>query len=170
MGRATKVSDAFASQYPSVAAWVQEQGWIELGPDEYSASFIRVLDCGGMVWEGKAGYRTVDEAFADADAAVAAWLGEVAPAPPAPAKTKPTKAPSKKGKGLQLVPVDSSMLTAVGYDEVTMDLVAVFTSGKVWRYRGVPKSVYKQLLAADSVGSFMRSCIIGAYPERPGLA
>ncbi|WP_395094270.1 KTSC domain-containing protein [Armatimonas sp.] len=61
--------------------------------------------------------------------------------------------------------VDSSMLDAVGYDEKTQELEAVFTSGKVYRYSGVPKEVYEELLASDSKGSFMRSAIIDCYPD-----
>jgi hypothetical protein len=61
--------------------------------------------------------------------------------------------------------VESSMLIAVGYDAATEELEAVFTSGAVWRYRGVPRKVYRDLLATDSKGSFMRSMVIGCYPE-----
>jgi hypothetical protein len=61
--------------------------------------------------------------------------------------------------------VDSSMLDAVGYDEETQELEAVFTSGRVYRYSGVPKEVYKKLLTSDSKGSFMHSAIIDCYPD-----
>src|SRR5438045_3809237 len=39
------------THYPHLEAWVYEQGWIEIGTDQYSRSFIRILDSGGMVWE-----------------------------------------------------------------------------------------------------------------------
>ena len=35
--------------YPQLASWVFERGWIEIGSDENTRSFIRVLDIGGMV-------------------------------------------------------------------------------------------------------------------------
>jgi hypothetical protein len=35
--------------YPTIARWVMEYGWIEIGQDEMSQSFIRGLDAGGMV-------------------------------------------------------------------------------------------------------------------------
>jgi hypothetical protein len=54
-----------------VAAWVYERGWIEIGADEYSRSFIRVLDEGGMVWEGKTSYPSLDAALRAADSALA---------------------------------------------------------------------------------------------------
>ena len=44
--------------YPHIAAWVDGGGWIELGQNEYSRSFIRILDIGGMLWEGTTRYRS----------------------------------------------------------------------------------------------------------------
>ena len=67
--------EAFEERYPSIASWVQE-GWIEIGRDEYSRSFVRVLNIGGMVWEGEEDYETVDEALSEAEAAISAWLEE----------------------------------------------------------------------------------------------
>jgi hypothetical protein len=37
--------------YPTVARWVMEYGWIEIGQDDMSRSFIRALDEGA--WSGK---------------------------------------------------------------------------------------------------------------------
>ncbi|WP_394794972.1 KTSC domain-containing protein [Armatimonas sp.] len=68
---------------------------------------------------------------------------------------------------MTLVTVDSSMLDAVGYDEEAQELEAVFASGKVYRYEGVPKEVYEELLASDSKGSFMHSAVIDCYPDYP---
>jgi hypothetical protein len=39
--------------YLTVARWVQEYGRMEIGQDEFSRSFIRALDDGGMAWEGQ---------------------------------------------------------------------------------------------------------------------
>jgi hypothetical protein len=49
--------------YPNVAEWVKSHGWVEIGQDEHSQSFIRALDIGGMVWEGKKTYPSLDDAF-----------------------------------------------------------------------------------------------------------
>jgi hypothetical protein len=166
MERTSKLSDAFAAAYPNVARWVrEEEGWIELGSDEFSSSFIRALNTGGLIWEGDDDYPTLDAAFADADAGIAEWLGEAAAptAKKAPAAKKPTG--GKKPGAFKLVPVESSVLSAIGYDDTTKELVAVFNSGAVWRYGKVPKKVYKQLLASDSKGGYMRDLIIGTYPE-----
>ena len=53
----------FSSTYPNIAAWTESHGWIEIGQDEYSKSFIRVLDEGGMVWEGKPDYKSFNDAL-----------------------------------------------------------------------------------------------------------
>jgi len=53
-----------------------QDGWIEIGYTEGSSSFIRVLDEGGMVWEGKPRYSNVDEALEDAEKGIQSWLGE----------------------------------------------------------------------------------------------
>jgi len=66
---------------------------------------------------------------------------------------------------MKLVPVESSMLVAVGYDAAAKELEVVFASGAVWRYGEVPRKVYRELLAAESKGSYMRSNVIGVYPE-----
>ena len=65
----------FDEQYPNLAGWVQD-GWIEIGQDDYSNSFIRVLDAGGLVWESEESYETVAEALAEADAAIGRWEDE----------------------------------------------------------------------------------------------
>ena len=66
---------------------------------------------------------------------------------------------------MELVPVESSMLTAIGYDEATGELEAHFHDGAIWRYKGVPREVYEQLLGSSSKGSYMRDLIIDVYPD-----
>lgn len=68
------MTELFEDHYPNIAGWVRD-GWIELGHDDYSRSFIRVLDEGGLVWEGEEYYETVDEALAETEKAIAEWLG-----------------------------------------------------------------------------------------------
>jgi hypothetical protein len=68
---------------------------------------------------------------------------------------------------MKLTTVESSMIHAVGYDSKTRTLEVVFNSGSTWCYEGVPPKVYKELLAADSKGRYMRSEIIGVYPDYP---
>lgn len=63
-------------------------------------------------------------------------------------------------------PVESSLIASIGYDQTTQTLELEFNTGAVWQYEGVPQSEYEALMAADSRGSYARSFIIGAYPER----
>jgi hypothetical protein len=61
-------------RFPNISHWVNEQGWIEIGSDENSSSMVRVLDEGGLVWEGKSSYKTLDEALQKTEIAIADWL------------------------------------------------------------------------------------------------
>lgn len=67
---------SFTARYPNIAAWVQD-GWTEVGRDDYSRSFVRALDIGGMIWEGAEEYASLEEALQDLDAGIAAWLEEI---------------------------------------------------------------------------------------------
>lgn len=62
--------------YPTVARWVMEYGWIEIGQDHMSRSFVRALDEGGLVWEGQEDYATLDDALQDLEAGLVAWMRE----------------------------------------------------------------------------------------------
>lgn len=60
--------------------------------------------------------------------------------------------------------LNSSNLRAVRYDAATRDLDIEFHSGSVYRYHGVPESVYRGLLAAPSHGSYHHAYIKNSYP------
>jgi hypothetical protein len=62
--------------YPTVARWVLEFGWIEIGHDDTSRSFIRALDDGGTVWEGQRHYPTLAAALQALETGLAAWMHE----------------------------------------------------------------------------------------------
>ncbi len=64
----------------------------------------------------------------------------------------------------KLIPVESSMIQAVGYDPKTRILEVVFNSGRTYCYEDVPPKVHKELMAADSKGRYMLSAIIDVYP------
>jgi hypothetical protein len=70
------MATTFAELYPNLAYWVHSFGWMAIGEDDYSTSFIRILDIGGMIWESEDDYDTLDAALQAADAAVAAWFNE----------------------------------------------------------------------------------------------
>ena len=57
------MTPAFEERYPHITRWVEVQGWVEIGQDEYSDSLVRCLDPGGMVWESQAEHTTLDTAL-----------------------------------------------------------------------------------------------------------
>jgi len=59
---------SFETSYPMITSWVTTRGSIEIGQDDNSRSMVRVLDEGGMAWEGKTAYMTLDALFADLEA------------------------------------------------------------------------------------------------------
>jgi len=80
MAKESPVPDGFATAYPHITAWVrEEEGWIEVGSDEFSFSFVRAVYGGGLAWEGKPTYPNMDEALRALDAGIAAWLSENRP-------------------------------------------------------------------------------------------
>ena len=61
--------------FPNIADWVLD-GWIEIGPNDYSNSYIRAGDEGGMIWEGKRKYPSFEQALEDAEQAIKKWVNE----------------------------------------------------------------------------------------------
>jgi hypothetical protein len=71
---------SFEKTYPNIARWVDEhEGLIEIGYDVDSplSSFIRALDCGGTLWEGKESYESIDAALQDLNAGLEAVLKDI---------------------------------------------------------------------------------------------
>jgi hypothetical protein len=62
--------------------------------------------------------------------------------------------------------VESSMVWAVDYDPKAQVLEVAYKRTGVFRYEGVPPSEYRAMMRSDSIGSYLRSCVIGMYPER----
>lgn len=65
---------------------------------------------------------------------------------------------------MQLDPVESSMLAAVGYDPALQALVVLFNSGRAYQYMNVPPEVFQGLTSARSKGRFMLDNVIDHYP------
>lgn len=65
-----------ARRYGNINRFIIKYGWIEVGFDEYSQSFIRALDPGGLLWEGKQFYDSLDEAMTDLEQGLSAWIKE----------------------------------------------------------------------------------------------
>lgn len=62
------------------------------------------------------------------------------------------------------IPVSSTSVASVGYDATTMTLQVEFKkSGYVYDYFEVPETVYRELLAAESVGTYVNQNIRSAF-------
>jgi hypothetical protein len=71
------MATSFEASYPHIAHFVDAIGWIEVGHDDSPlTSFIRAIDSGGMVWEDKDAYQTLDEAFQDLESGLENWMRE----------------------------------------------------------------------------------------------
>jgi hypothetical protein len=67
-------NNVFETHYPTIALWVKQHGWVEIGYADYRPSFIRVLDDGGLIWESQKKYKTVDEALQALENELAQWM------------------------------------------------------------------------------------------------
>ena len=64
---------------------------------------------------------------------------------------------------MQKVPVSSSNINAIGYDEQSLTLEVDFKNGGSYQYLGVPPSVHQALMRASSHGKYLESHIKGRY-------
>lgn len=60
-------------------------------------------------------------------------------------------------------PVDSSSLASVGFDPESQVLEVEFRHGGVYRYYGVPSTVYQELMIAPSKGRFFVAHLRNSY-------
>ena len=61
------------------------------------------------------------------------------------------------------IPVDSSNISSIGFDEETSTLEVEFHGGAVYQYFDVPLYVYEGLLDAGSKGQYLAQHIKGYY-------
>lgn len=66
--------------------------------------------------------------------------------------------------GIQMIPVSSSNVESIGYDEATQTLRIRFLNGSEYDYRNVPIVEFDALKNAPSVGSYLNHNIKNAYP------
>lgn len=64
---------------------------------------------------------------------------------------------------MQFQPVNSSNVQEVGYDEPTQELQVRFKNNSLYRYIGVPKVEFDNLLGAESVGKYLNANIKPVY-------
>ena len=69
--------------------------------------------------------------------------------------------------GVEMIPVSSSNVQAIGYDEANQVLFVRFNNNTVYTYQGVPVSEFNGLQIAPSVGSYLDANIKkGPYPHQ----
>jgi hypothetical protein len=61
------------------------------------------------------------------------------------------------------VAVESTVLAQVGYDVPSATLEIVLCSGEVYRYFDIPEKVYRNLMFAESHGTFFNAFIKDKY-------
>ncbi|MEV4557714.1 KTSC domain-containing protein [Kitasatospora sp. NPDC049285] len=66
---------------------------------------------------------------------------------------------------MQLVPVQSSNLAAVGYEPMTYLLEIQFRNGTAYQYFNVPSAVHQGLMEAQSKGQYFDH-----FVKKPGYA
>ena len=67
----------FADQaFPHLARWVMTYGWIEIGRDDSSRSFVRAFIDGRMIWERQETHACLVNALQELDTVVRAWMEE----------------------------------------------------------------------------------------------
>jgi hypothetical protein len=67
------------------------------------------------------------------------------------------------GKNMNRESVRSSNIKSIGYDLDSRILEIEFLSGGIYQYFDVPESVYKELMSAQSHGSFFHQNIKNRY-------
>ena len=64
----------------------------------------------------------------------------------------------------EMLPVDSSNIESVGYDEQTETVYVRFLNSSVYIYKGVSLSEFENLNNAPSVGSYLHRNYKNVYP------
>ena len=68
-----------------------------------------------------------------------------------------------RDKPIPLMPVESSNIEAVGYDQEEQELIIEFKSGRTYIYFDVPFDVYTGLMDAESKGKYFHKNIRNIY-------
>lgn len=64
---------------------------------------------------------------------------------------------------MKMVSVNSSAISAVGYDPQSRIMSVTFKQGKTYDFCGVPQHIYEGLIRASSVGSYYNANIRDKY-------
>jgi len=64
---------------------------------------------------------------------------------------------------MEMIPVRSNAIRAVGYDQVNMRMRILFVQGRSYDFCRVPGHVYNGLMSASSMGSYYNNFIKDRY-------
>ena len=64
---------------------------------------------------------------------------------------------------MRRVTVTSTTVASAGYDDSARVMEIEFTGGAVYRYDGVPRQVFEEMLAAESVGRYFNEHVRDVY-------
>lgn len=64
---------------------------------------------------------------------------------------------------MNMQPVTSSQIKAVGYEASTRTLAVQFNSGSIYHYANVPPTVYDEFVSAESIGKYFGEHIKGHF-------
>ena len=62
-----------------------------------------------------------------------------------------------------MIPVNSSQISYIGFDDENNKLYVTFNNNKTYEYLDVPYSVWKELKSSDSIGSYFTKNIKTKY-------
>ena len=65
-----------------------------------------------------------------------------------------------------MISVDSSNISAIGYDEQTATMIIEFKNHSAYEYYDVPQYEFDGLMAADSKGSYANKNIYKVYRQQ----
>lgn len=60
---------------------------------------------------------------------------------------------------IEMKPVSSSNIAAIGYDEESQEMRVEFLSGTTYSYAGIPPELHEALINSSSIGSSFHSMI-----------
>lgn len=66
----------------------------------------------------------------------------------------------------KLIPVESSNIAALGYDEKKEEAYVKFLNGAVYAYSDVSPEQFEKLKSAESIGSYLAKVFKNQHPAR----
>lgn len=64
---------------------------------------------------------------------------------------------------MNIVPVVSNSISAIGYDDTTLKMLIAFKNNSAYMYNGISPEIYHAFLNAPSKGKFYNQYIKGKY-------